>query len=130
MPLDSATRPPSRAQLAKQARATAAREVCDAQRARREADKRWDAAIDAGIRTGALPDYRTSPEAVGTNRVVYADAEVQVSLSVIAPITGIDGEGMLAYLAKNKVDPKLLARAAKRFRTETRPAHKITASQV
>ena len=129
MPLDD-TRSRTRAKPAKAARATAAREVADALRARRDAEKRWDNALNDGIKTGALPDYRANPEPVGTNRVVYSDSDVQLSLSVIAPIAGIDAVGLMAYLAKWKVEPKLLARAAKKFRTETRPAHKVTANQV
>lgn len=129
LPLDDTLRR-TRAKPAKALRAAAAKEVADAHKARRDADKRWDNAIDGGIKTGALPDYRSNPEPVGTNRVVYADAAVQLSLSVIAPIVGIEAVGLMAYLAKWKVEPKLLARAAKKFRTETRPAHKVTANQV
>lgn len=128
MPLDGTSR--QRVRKTNTAAARAARRVFDAQVGRREAEKEWDGAIAGAVKAGVLPDYQANPEAAGTNRVVYADAELQISLAVLAPIVGINFAGFVAGLVKAGVDGKLLTRLTRRHRTETRAAHRITPSLV
>lgn len=130
MPLDDTSRPPSKAAFRKQAKAAAAKRLSDAQKARKEADKEWDNALVGAVKAGVIPDCTANPESAGTNRVVYKDAVLQITLSVAASISGIYLPGFLAGLAKAKVDPKLITRLSIKHATETRPAHKFTASQV
>lgn len=126
MPLDGTVRRRAR----KPAAGLAAMRVYDAQTGRRDAEKEWDLALAGAVKAGVIPDHLASPEPAGTNRVVYADDSMQISLSVVAPIVGINFAGFVAGLVKAEVDPKLIARLTRKHRTETRPAHRFTSSLV
>jgi hypothetical protein len=112
------------------AREKAAVDFYVAQRTRRAAEMAWSAALTGAIKAGVVPNYLAEPEPVGTNRLVYADRRVQIMLSVVAGIEGLDVVGFLDWLVANKVDPRLVARGAAKFRTETRPAHRFTSTAV
>lgn len=135
MPLDSTTLKPSKPnsrtlaqRLKREEQSAAAREIREAQAARRKGETRWEAAIKLGIKTRVIPDFTTAPEPVGTNRIVYVDAQTQISLFVAEPIEGLDHLGFIADLLKADVDAKLVKRLSRKHRTETRPAHRLTSS--
>lgn len=137
MPLDDTRRTkakPSKRTVAlrlrREEQADAALEIREAQAARRKGESRWDAAIKQGIKSHVIPDFTAMPEPVGTNRVVYADAQTQISLFVAEPIEGLNYLGFIADLLKADVDPKLVKRLSRKHRTETRPAHRLTSSPV
>lgn len=137
MPLDGTTRAKAKAsprtlalRLKREEQSADALEIREAQAARRKGETRWEAAIRRGIKSHVLPDFSTDPEPVGTNRVVYVDAQTQISLFVAEPIEGLDHVGFIADLLKANIDPKLVKRLARKHRTETRPAHRLTSSPV
>lgn len=84
----------------------------------------------AAVKAGVLFDHLTNPEPVGTSRVVYADTAVAITVTVYAPIVGVDHAGYVADLLKAGVKPALIKRLERKHRTETRPAHKFTTSVV
>ncbi len=103
----------------------AARRIYAAQLARRTAESEWLLALSAGVGAGVIPDTAATPEPVGTNRVVYADASLQITLQVAAPIAGLNVPGFVADLVRAGVAQKLVDRLAVKHGTETRPAHKL-----
>jgi hypothetical protein len=132
MPLDGTTRTRAKAKpasLKREEQSAAALEIREAQAARRKGESRWDAAIKLGIKARVIPDFTISPEPAGTNRVVYLDALTQISLFVAEPIEGLDYAGFIADLLKARPDEvKLVRRLARKHRTETRPAHRLTST--
>lgn len=96
----------------------------------RIAETRRAAAITAAIKAGVLFDHSKAPLPVGTNRIVYAGAIVEITVSVAAGVEGVDHTAFVADLIKAKVDPKLIGRLSNRHKTETRPAHKFVSSLV
>lgn len=119
---------PSRAKLKRAEAAAAALEICEAQAARRTGEARWDAAIKRAVQAGVIPDSQANPEPVGTNRQTYADAVVTVSLFVAAPIAGLNHAAFVADLLKAEVDPRLIKRLHRKHRTQTKAAHRYTAT--
>jgi hypothetical protein len=137
MPLDGTSRgkpQPSKRTIAlrlrREEQSAVALEIREAQAARRKGETRWEAAIKLGIKARVIPDFTTTPEPVGTNRVVYVDAKTQISLFVAEPIEGLDYLGFIADLLKAGFEPKVVKRLARKHRTETRPAHRLTSSPV
>jgi hypothetical protein len=87
------------------------------------ARKRAHAAL---VRLGIFPEGLPT----GTNMVVYSDSELVITLTVVEPIVGVDHAGYVADLLKQGVSPALIKRLDKKWRIETRPAHKFTSSLV
>jgi len=108
----------------------AAWEYHEASLALRADEVRRTKAQAAAVKAGVLPDHLKFPRPVGTNEVVYADGVLVISVTVFAPIAGVDHAGYVEDLLKAGVKPALIKRLDKKHRTETRPAHKFTSSLV
>ena len=92
----------------------------------RLAEIRRKAEHRACVKGGVLIDHEKAPEPVGTNRLIYSGSVVQITLTVAAPIVGIDHAAFVEDLLKAGVKPALIKRLQAKHATETRPAHKFT----
>ena len=96
----------------------------------RVAETRRKKAHADAVKAAVIFDHEKFPEPVGTNRLVYAGEVVEISVSVAAPIAGVDHVAFVVDLLKAGVKPALIKRLTAKHTTETRPAHKFVSSLV
>lgn len=120
--------PASKAKGTRLAKAETSWKVYRGQKVRRLVEKLWENIMAEAVRQDVIPDHLEHPEPPGTNRMVYVGEAVEISLAVSEPVEGINFEGFVADLLKAEVKPALIKRLTRRHRTETRAAHKFTAS--
>ena len=97
----------------------------------RAAEKRRNDAVKAAIKAGVLFDHKESPLPAGSSRVVYAGPIVEIVVKVAdGGKVGVNHDAYVEDLIKAGIDQKLLARLAKKHRTETAPSHTFTSSLV
>jgi hypothetical protein len=121
MPLDSTSGSATKA---------AALEYHEASVGLRDAEARRKRAHATAVRLDILPNHMQFPMPVGTAEVVYSDGQIMITVTVAAPITGIDHEGFIAGLLKAGIKASLLRRLQKKYATATAPAHKFISSSV
>lgn len=96
----------------------------------RIAETRRERAHEAAVKAGVLFDHKAKPEPVGTLRVVYAGAVIEIRLQVVAPIEQLDPVGFIADLGKAGVSLAVLKRLSAKHTKIMRAAHKFTSSLV
>ncbi len=96
----------------------------------RIAETRRKRAHAAAVKAGVMFDHERAPEPVGTERVVYAGALVEVSVTVAAPVQGLDHLAFVVGLLEAGVKPALVKRLQARHATETRPSHRFSSTLV
>lgn len=109
---------------------TAAYEYHVASHLLRIAETRRKRAHAAAVKAGVMFDHEKQPEPVGTERVVYAGQLVEVSVTVAAPIVGLDHLAFVVGLLEAGVKASLVRRLQAKYATETRASHRFTSSLV
>lgn len=127
-----ATRPPmsalsDRRQAATSNKAMVAWELFIANHLASMANARRKKARELAVEAGVIFDHEEYPEEPGTNRTVYENDSLVITVSVNVPAKRIDGDKLLEYLSDH-VDSRLLEKAEKHATRVTRPAHEFRAT--
>jgi hypothetical protein len=82
------------------------------------------------VKSGVIFDHAADPEEPGTDRQVYDDGAVRITVKVAEPIEKLDVPAFLAGLVAAKVPPATIKRLKDRHTVKLPAAHSFSSSLV